>query len=833
MGVGFLALRGTSVYAKLTVFCKSVSCLAQTLEGEMRRIVYWGILGAVLATQAQPVNIALHKPYKFSARPNYRHCTDVGDAKQLTDGVYTEGYFWVQSGCVGWQKVRPVIITIDLGQREPIGGVSFSTAAGTAGVAWPQSLQVFVSDDQKSWSYLGDLCDLGVKSKHPPQKGYGKFRYATDQLRGCGRYVAVLAGSQPYCFVDEIEVWRGDPQWLREESVNSIKDLRGHYYKNCLRGGVSARLHADMGTIREAAAGCGDSALQARLTTALNDLGERVPQFVDGIAEDRPTILPYGKLHEEILALNVPLLHRAGIVKPLVWQSNRWAPLGMLEVAPAGAGCQRVALDLMPGEVRGEVFNITQPQTAALEVALKLVGVEAKLGVELCEVLFTDQVGHAPIAAALKPLLPTTDGTVRVRVPGGTTKQIWVSCRRPTAAPGNYSGKIVLSTATDLRQELELQVRLRKLQFPARPTLHVGGWDYVQGEANYYKAPDNIEANMALMREMYVDSPWATLAVFPKGVKFDATGKLESAAVLDFAIWDQWVARWHGARNYCVFFSVHDKFHGEAMGTPRFNTMVATWLGAWVKHFTAQGIAPRNFVILLVDEPYDLAQDEIIIKWAQAIKAAKLGVTLFEDPTYRDPTTGNPEMFAVSDILCPNTPMMLAQGKPFEDFYRKQREAGKTLWLYSCSGPAKQLDPVTYHRAQAWRAFYLGAEGTFFWAFGCAGGLGDSWRVHAQPGVEYSPYFVAPTSVMEGKHSQAVRESVQDYEYLCMLRVKIAKVRAAGGREQWLAAANEVLERELPTVLASVEAGNLSWNVEKDRALFDTLRVRVLELLED
>ena len=87
-----------------------------------------------------------------------------------------------------------------------------------------------------------------------------------------------------------------------------------------------------------------------------------------------------------------------------------------------------------------------------------------------------------------------------------------------------------------------------------------------------------------------------------------------------------------------------------------------------------------------------------------AVRAANLGVVLFEDPTYENPTKGDPAMFASSDVLCPNTPMMLAQGEPFRAFYRKQQTAGKTLWLYSCSGPAKLLDPVTYHRAQAWLA---------------------------------------------------------------------------------------------------------------------------------
>jgi hypothetical protein len=150
-------------------------------------------------------------------------------------------------------------------------------------------------------------------------------------------------------------------------------------------------------------------------------------------------------------------------------------------------------------------------------------------------------------------------------------------------------------------------------------------------------------------------------------------------------------------------------------------------------------------------------------------------------------------MYALHDVLCPNTPMMVQHGATFRDFYVRQQAAGKTLWLYSCSGPAKLLDPVTYHRAQAWLAFQLGAKGSFYWALGCGGGIGDSWRAYAQSGIEYSPYFVGPDSVLDGKHSEAVREGVQDYEALCMLRDLTDQARAAGRDAPWVREAERVL----------------------------------------
>ena len=150
-------------------------------------------------------------------------------------------------------------------------------------------------------------------------------------------------------------------------------------------------------------------------------------------------------------------------------------------------------------------------------------------------------------------------------------------------------------------------------QFPAAPTLHVGGWDYVNGGGGYYKAPGNLVDNMAMMRDLYVDSPWGTAAVMPKGAVFDAEGRLTNADKLNFTNWDEWVELWSGARQYCVFMSVRDKFHNEAMGTARFNRMVGDYMTAWANYLKKTGMQPRQLVVLLWDEPYSHEHDRIII----------------------------------------------------------------------------------------------------------------------------------------------------------------------------------------------------------------------------
>jgi len=173
---------------------------------------------------------------------------------------------------------------------------------------------------------------------------------------------------------------------------------------------------------------------------------------------------------------------------------------------------------------------------------------------------------------------------------------------------------------------------------------------------------------------------------------------------------------------------------------------------------------------LIRDEPHEGSDDvEPIVGWARAIKAAEPSVLIWEDPTYRDPTKAPAEMFEVCDVLCPNRAMWLGRAKLFEPFYLDQKRKGKELQSYSCSGPARMLDPYSYYRLQAWHCWHFGATGSFFWAFGDNSGS-SSWNEYFTQSGPYTPLFLDDETVTPGKQMEAIRESVEDYECFVMLR---------------------------------------------------------------
>jgi len=781
-------------------------------------------------------NLALGKSYKLQPRPNYGYCTDPDDKTQLTDGVCTVGYFWTQKTTVGWSRANPASVTIDLEQVEPIAGVSYSTAAGVAGVAWPSAILILVSDDGKEWTHADELMQLATKDGAPRPDVYAQHRFATDALKTKGRYVKLMISQTPYCFVDEIEVYRGPDELLANPAEGrKIADVKAFFIETGVLSSIVWRLRTDLAAARRSIADPAiDAAGKAALAKKADALAARIDAQPQSVPPDFRSVLPLNELHAEIYALNAAVLRARGLAPLTVWARNRWDPLAPTqapEAKPDAAPALRV--DAMINEVRADAFNLTNATDGELQATVAISGLPGGVNpqcVSVREVLWTDTRARIPIAAALPEAQKSPAGW-RITVPAGLTRQVWLSCRPRDVAPGEHRGNVRVDVDGGVPGfALPFTLCVHPFEFPTQPTLSVGGWDYTNGRASYYGNPGNLEALLDLLRDHYVDTPWGTGAVQPKGGTYDQDGRLLAPYDLDFSAWDQWVDRWAGVRNYYVFLSVRGSFHGEPMGTPRFNRMVGDWMRAWVEHMKNQGLEPGQLGLLLVDEPSKPEQDERILTWAKPIRAAAPEVVIWEDPCHKDPYEGNQEMFAICTTLCPNTPRFLRSSQEHRDFYAAQRDAGRRLWFYSCSGPAKLLDPCHYHRAQKWWAIQYGALGSCYWALGCAG-RGTSWNAYAQTSTEYSPFFVGATSVTDGKHMEAIREGVQDYEYFVMLRARVAELEKRGAASPLLDAAKRLLVEGPQQVTREIASETLSWRTPKDRGVMDRVRVEALRML--
>lgn len=778
---------------------------------------------AALGNWQQYPNIALHRPYTLQPAPNYPYCTDPDDHVQLTDGKYTQGHFWTQKSTVGWMNVGTIFIVVDLGQTTPIVGASFSTAAGTASVRFPAAIWVLVSEDGKQWREVGDLIQASNEQNGlPPLQGYSVHRFWTDRWQTSGRYVAfVVIPDGNYCFVDEVEVYGGEANRpIQPPGGEVITDLKSFAVKKEIERCALRRFRSDLETLKRLIEQARvDEVAKSVLRDQIDRLEADLPTDLSiGDPTSFRTTLPLNKWHAQLFRVQARL-----------WRANRvptftafvapspFDPLPYLTVNPIPKTPQhRAKLLLLRNETRPLAINIVNAREHPVTVRVKVIGLPDSVSVKIHHAVWTDTKEGVPIAAALP------EGE-RFTIAAGMVGQGWLSVKAAKGAvEGRFDGQILVTSDAGDRQTIPLQVTVLPLTLPDRPSLHVGGWDYTDVEERYGVNPKNRDAFIAHLRERFVDIPWASRFVLPAG-KFDASGHMVEPP--DTSPFDRWLDRWWGASRFYVFINAGETFEGSRVGTLEFEHKVGEWISFWWQHAQKRGLKEGQFGVLLVDEPHTPEQDALTIAWATAIKRAAPQVVIWVDPTWVEPQKMNPQLPEVVDVLCPQRPIWLRNPRAHEEFYLGWQNRGKRLALYSCSGPSKLLDPYAYYRLQAWHCFAIGADEMFFWAFGDNAG-NSCWNAYLDPRNCYTPLFLSPDSVTAAKHMEAIRDGVQDYEILKMLRL-FAKSRKGTFQVE----AEKLLTNGLRKVLEPIGISELSWHTDKDRTLADRLREEALRLM--
>ena len=282
------------------------------------------VLPAVVSAALE--NAALGKHVSFlPVPPNYSHCTDPDDDKQLTDGKYVTGpgQMWLQKGCVGWGNSggKPRGLKIDLGADTPIAGFAWNVASGSAGVRFPHSILVYVSLDGENWAFAGDLLGKALTLRAMPAPGtYSVYKAWTYDMPCHGRWVMFVVQQALYTFVDEVEVYRGSDDLLEKPFPEvTVTDP--------IKYGRTVRFRLRMQRDAERSGAVEDESVRRRI-------GEL---DIEALPGDFKTVLPLNDLHAEIYAANVAKLKAAGFAKPVLWTNNRWANLDPMAIPPGNS----------------------------------------------------------------------------------------------------------------------------------------------------------------------------------------------------------------------------------------------------------------------------------------------------------------------------------------------------------------------------------------------------------------------------------------------------------------------------------------------------------------
>ena len=802
-------------------------------------------------------NIARGAKYTLTPEPNYPHCTDAGDIRQLTDGVYHQNQesFWTQQSTVGWLRKRLAIITIDLGSVKPIRGVSFHTAAGRADVLWPTAIRILTAGEDRKFYDAGNLMEMSAQQGRTEPTGYANYRYWTDQMQMHGRYVCVAVWGHKMTFVDEIEVYEGEPGWVNKPlqgasiSVAEGGDFAAELSRHLAIGtGIRKRLEQDIGALKEAAKAVAIPVETRR--QVLDELGaveENLGEASLTFGENFRTVLPLNSWHTRVMRTQAWLWRARGLEPLTFWQSNLWDPVPYIATPDTIAG-PVIDVHMMRREYRAGAFNISNSDDEPAKVTFKISGLPGGDNpdyITVHEVIWTDTLNGVPSAAAL-PEITADFGSYIVNVPAGMTRQVWLTFNPVDVEPGTYDGEIVAGG-----EHFPLRMHLYPLDFPEKQTLRLGGWDYTH-EAG--KGRTVTEENQSLivkhMRERMVDSPWGSPRLMNPSYEavrgaYNARGEMTEDP--DTSKFDAWLELWPDAAQYLVFLRVGNRFtYAEDSGiawpidTPEFKTAVKDWATFWAAHAEKKGVKPEQLSLLLVDEPSeDHNRDHIILAWAQAIRAADTGMRIWEDVNHRDMNKALEAMIDSCHVLCPHMQIFLNTSTPrrtgaadqaYRDYYIKKRDQGIELQFYGADGPARLVDPYVYYRMAAWTCWRYGATGMYFWSLTDRSGT-SSWNEYLAAGRAYAPFFIAPDAVTAGKHLEAQREGVEDFEYLVMLDRAIREAEEQGKNGRELDKARQLLKRLPPTVSDVATVMGNRWSETKDRTLADKARIQILEAL--
>lgn len=763
-------------------------------------------------------NVALGKSYTWNVAPTYSLSTDPGDVTQLTDGEHTVGYFWAQQSTVGWKLRDPLELTIDLERIEPIAGVSFNTAGGAAGVGFPAMIFVLTSADGENFEYHGELVALSAEHGLPEPQTYVIHRYASDRLQAAGRYVRfVVSPASQYLFSDEVEVYRGEfavADATPGEPVESTEQLMEAHR---LDGIVGVRQMYDIQDLRAriARAEVAD-ALKQQLNTRLDGLAEEVrAQHVEEVEHWRG--LPYNDLHARIYAVNAPLLRAQGFDELSVWPARRWDMLDPM-AAPEPGEVEINALR-MSGEYRSGAFNITNLSDAP--VTARIIG-----GPQAHEVQFV-QTQERKVTSNALPVAETDEtGAALIEVPAGLTKQVWLTFAGETAAGPTISVEI----GGERIAQIAVRDEVLPIEMPP-PPVSVFAWDYVGDKVTYAPGFTAQEEMARDLEEHFVDAPWAHPGTLP----WPAEGAIDDdghiTQPLDFGPLDRWIARFPGARLYLMYGSLNSgNIRGARRGTERWATAMGEWATLLTEHLREQGVPPERWAILIIDEPHAEETEQIIVDVARAMKAAVPELQVFEDPVRPNPAEALPELYEVSDILCPNLGRLYTGGRRAIEFYQALQRDGKRLFIYQCSGPHKLLDPITYHRHNFWHAWNLGATGVGFWGYVDSSHTGSSWDNFKGGGTSYSLVYADDQNhLATSKQWEAVREGAEDYTILWMLRGAVEGHQ--GAETDAVRNARGLLETLPGEVTGPWSPGSMRWADERDRSGTDEARERLLRAL--
>lgn len=629
---------------------------------KINSVFYYLIFSLYFLSSIDGQNIALNKPYKCSVSPNYENTASPLDKTSLTDGVFTDGYFWSKPTTVGWRDKAMIKISIDLLNDYNIDSIILSSAAGTAGVFFPKNIFIFFSEDNRSFEYVGDAADT--------VKPYGKYVKRKFILL-CGdkraKYVTlVIIPNGAFTFCDEIRITGGNPKFMSNDDNFFITNIETHLQK------ILVDEH------RKASASKLDLLLPKNVVSWISKRNRRDNK----------------DLNLENIGLSlVEYLKQSNNDPFIVMRQNPWDSLGLFILPSNIRDTLKYTLCAPLNGVQYGAFSITNTSNNVIVFDFdKIIDNPSVCDIDLYWTPFVSDKNDNNVA---DPLILIKES---IKIDPGFTKLFIFRLK------GQKSGKTtgfisVKSTIADKALLLSLEVKQTSIPI-IDFCLNTNVWGYLN-----YSLLTGIEAKAVHdLQDHHVN----TVVVHTKYIPGDITKT-------DFSRLDDYLGNFSYIENIILFMNYryddrrNGGYNGGVFMSRKWRKYFRIWHRNLLKSIKKNGYQNANVYLYPFDEPHSKVEIENYLSFIKWAKKSVPGIKFFS-------TFQNAEAIR---ILLPLVDV--AQVSDYSNFLDSLPKAPNTkIWIYF-SASSRAASPYRQYRLKAWEAYKNNYQGIGFWSYADGG----------------------------------------------------------------------------------------------------------------
>jgi hypothetical protein len=409
-------------------------------------------------------------------------------------------------------------------------------------------------------------------------------------------------------------------------------------------------------------------------------------------------------------------------------------------------------------------------------------------------------------------------------VPVGENRAVWLTVQTRTGTkPGRYTGTLVVTATGVPKSSVPIDVTVWDFALPARNHLKTDFWlSWGQAE-RFYNAPKGLPATMQnrlidFLNQYRIGADFAAADhVDGDNRGFTMAREADGSYSFDFSDLDRLLTRCFagGQNDFNIalacwasqpwdHMAILDKATGKTQiyqvkgyDDPTFWPIYEAFLTAITRHMKAKGwwqfMHYQGW-----DEPQELRGDFEGLKRLYAFTKNKA-----PDLPRLITTTPNPKLYGAIDIWCPLDVF-------FDPAACAQRQAaGETCWWYVIGNRFNVSLPPMDARMVFWTTWKYKLSGLLYWSsdWWCGNGADGKpvnlsadpakrwpnvpWNMGADPSGQLC--YPGPTGPIASQRLEAIRDGIEDYEYLYLLRERLAKRRAAGAKLPWASEAERIL----------------------------------------